>query len=379
MNTIVVGLQFGDEGKGKIVDKLAADHDWVVRYQGGANAGHTLYTEDGRKLVLHQVPSGILQGKKCYIGNGCVVDLDSLKEEIDELLDNGYTVNLSNLKISPKAHVLTWEHKFADADQNGHIGTTKKGIGPAYSDKIGRKGQRILQFLINDVNKDYGWLNPLVSDPLKEMLASGSVLFEGAQGTMLDVDHGTYPYVTSSNCTAGGACTGTGFPPNKIHKVVGVAKAYVTRVGNGPLPTELHEPDQSVLRNLGNEYGATTGRPRRCGWLDLTQLKYACTINGVDEIYLTKLDVLWQMPSSYILEGYTNGTNMVSDDLYFGDKAYQIYGTKPAAPLAFRHANFKSFEDYINAYCGHISRKLGNIPVIASVGPKRNDLMIVKG
>jgi len=342
MNTVVVGLQFGDEGKGKIVDKLAADHDWVVRYQGGANAGHTLYTDDGDKIVLHQVPSGILQGTMCFIGNGCVVDLEALQEEIAFLKEMGISVQ-NKLKISPKAHVLTFEHKFADANRNGHIGTTKKGIGPAYEDKIARRGTRI-----GDLNaSEHMWLAPFVYDPLPEMIQSGKVLFEGAQGTMLDIDHGTYPFVTSSNCTAGGACTGTGFPPNKIDKVIGVAKAYVTRVGNGPLPTELEGAAQDQLRELGKEYGATTGRPRRCGWLDAEQLKYACMINGVDEIYLTKLDILQQMPASYIYAA--NGR--------IAFESHQV-----------------SFEQFVHSYCSGLKRILG-IKITASVGPKRNDIM----
>lgn len=373
MNTIVVGLQFGDEGKGKIVDKLAKDHDWVVRYQGGANAGHTLYTDVGTKIVLHQVPSGILQGKQCYIGNGCVVDLDLLKEEIKELGEYGYTVTPFNLAISPKAHVLTWDHKFKDMDENKHIGTTNKGIGPAYADKIGRKGQRLIEWIINDTEKDYNWVRGFMNDPLLTLLDS-SVLFEGAQGTMLDVDHGTYPYVTSSSCTAGGACTGTGFPPNKIDKVVGIAKAYVTRVGNGTLPTEIPEPIQTELRNLGQEYGATTGRPRRCGWLDLAQLNYACKINGVDTIYLTKLDVLFKLKESYIYHGYSNGSTQVKEDFYFGSNAHMVFGTKPAFQHGFEHAAFKSFEEFAKTYCEHVQKFL-KVKVIASVGPKRNDLM----
>lgn len=379
MNTIVVGLQFGDEGKGKIVDKLAAEHDWVVRYQGGANAGHTLYTEDGTKIVLHQVPSGVLQGKTGFIGNGCVVDLDALKMELEELGQQGYKINSNNLKVSPKAHVLTWEHKFADEEQNTKIGTTKRGIGPAYTDKVNRKGQRLSAFIINDVNNDYAWIKNHLSDPLPDLIRSGNVLFEGAQGTMLDVDHGTYPYVTSSNCTAGGACTGTGFPPNKIDKIIGVAKAYLTRVGNGPLPTELLEPEQTQLRTLGAEFGATTGRPRRCGWLDTVQLKYAATINGVDELYLTKLDVLYQMDTCYMYNGYTNGRGGFQEAMYFGDKAYQIYGTVPSIPYKFMPKEFKSFEEFAECYCTKVSEILGGTPIIASVGPKRNDLITFKG
>lgn len=342
MNTIVVGLQFGDEGKGKIVDKLAADHDWVVRYQGGANAGHTLYTDDGDKIVLHQVPSGVLQGTMCFIGNGCVVDIEALQEEINILGDIGINV-YGRLKVSPKAHVLTFDHKFADANRNGHIGTTKKGIGPAYEDKIARKGKRIV-----DVLDEHQWLTQYVHDPLPELIKSGNVLFEGAQGTMLDIDHGTYPFVTSSNCTAGGACTGTGFPPNKIDKVVGVAKAYVTRVGNGPLPTELEGAAQDQLRELGKEYGATTGRPRRCGWLDADQLKYACMINGVDEIYLTKLDILHQMPSSYIYHDQQR--------------------------IAFGNYHTTTLEQFVKSYCLELKKILG-VKITASVGPKRNDIM----
>lgn len=346
MNTVVVGLQFGDEGKGKIVDKLAADHDWVVRYQGGANAGHTLYNDSGEKIVLHQIPSGILQNKNCFIGNGCVVDLEALKEEMEMLREHGVIIDHFNLKISPKAHVLTFEHKFADVNRNGHIGTTKKGIGPAYEDKVARKGTRVGDLLAHN---EYNWLRPLVVDALPDMIRNGNVLFEGAQGTMLDIDHGTYPFVTSSNCTAGGACTGTGFPPNKIDRVVGVAKAYVTRVGNGPLPTELPGAAQDQLRELGKEYGATTGRPRRCGWLDIDQLRYACMINGVDEIYLTKLDILKQMPASYICS--------------------EEFGR-----IAFGNHHTLTTEQFAKSFCSELKRLL-DIKITASVGPKRNDIM----
>jgi adenylosuccinate synthase len=372
MNTIVVGLQYGDEGKGKIVDKLAETHDWVVRYQGGANAGHTLYNDSGEKIVLHQVPSGILQGKKCFIGNGCVVDLDELKKELDFLrTDHGLTIDNSNFCISPKAHVLTWNHKFADAEKNGHIGTTKKGIGPAYVDKIDRKGEQIHKFLINDVNNDYEWVRNLTVDPLLKLISSGSVLFEGAQGTMLDVDHGTYPYVTSSNCTAGGACTGTGFPPNKIDQIIGVAKCYTTRVGNGPLPTEIKGDDEEALRVLGGEYGATTGRPRRCGWLDLVQLDYACAINGVNKLYITKLDVLYKFGQAAICNYHSNGQENWT---YFGSSAYKIYGTRPYAYTSFYSKDFSSLQEFSESFCHYVAKRL-NVPVVASIGPRRNDLI----
>lgn len=290
LNTVVVGLQYGDEGKGKIIDYLCRDgyYRYVARYQGGNNAGHTVYLDNGKKVVLHQVPSGIFSRKTCFIGNGCVVDIDQLNEEIKMISD--LRIDTEGLiYVSPRAHVITKEHVTRDKETNSHIGTTNRGIGPAYEDKVGRKGLRVAGTPKSPYIDRF-----LVEDIVGDMIATGGVIFEGAQGTLLDVDHGTYPYVTSSNCTAGGAATGTGFPPHYINNCIGVAKAYTTRVGNGPLPYELAISDAEAMRQLGGEFGATTGRPRRIAHMDLKELEYAIRINGCYKVYLTKLDVLYQ-------------------------------------------------------------------------------------
>ena len=284
---VILGAQWGDEGKGKIVDLLSARADIVVRAQGGANAGHTIVV-DGKKLVFHLIPSGILHKKIiCVIGNGVVIDPDVLKEEMDSLEKIG--INIKNrFYISDRAHVVTPEHKERDAmNYQGRIGTTGRGIGPAYMDKVGRVGTRM---------GDTGMFKEFIRDTtvflLDAIKKKKKIIAEGAQGMMLDIDLGTYPFVTSSNTTAGGVCTGTGIPPKAISRVIGVAKAYTTRVGAGPFPTELPEAEGNALRDRGKEFGATTGRTRRCGWFDAVIVKYACEVNGIDSIALTKLDVL---------------------------------------------------------------------------------------
>jgi len=333
MNLAVIGAQWGDEGKGKIVDLLTPRFSVVARYQGGHNAGHTVYV-GGHKFVLHLIPSGILhEGVACVIGNGVVVDPQALFAEVDELARLGVTVG-SRLIVSDKAHLILPYHRELDVLSEARrgerkIGTTSRGIGPAYEDKIGRRGIRIADLadgsadgplaeavrenvaarnrLIGDSHMDWkevldelrrAWtrLEPWVADAslyLARAMASGrSILFEGAQGTLLDIDHGTYPFVTSSNATTGGICTGLGIGPRAINLTLGVAKAYTTRVGEGPLPTELTGASGDRLRETGQEYGASTGRPRRCGWYDAVAVRYAVRINGLDAIALTKLDVL---------------------------------------------------------------------------------------
>jgi adenylosuccinate synthase len=325
-----VGAQWGDEGKGKIVDLLAAEHDWVVRYQGGANAGHSVIHE-GRTVVLRLLPSGILRpDKKCVIGNGVVVDPEALVEELDELSALGVSAE-GRLFVSTDAHLILPYHKLADrAREEGPnpVGTTKRGIGPAYEDKAARIGVRVGSLLdadalaagvrevraqtvarvgaevelppVDEVISRYRALAGRISSYLAETrtllwdaLDRGErVLLEGAQGTLLDIDHGTYPFVTSSNAAAGGATSGAGIGPRAITRVVGVAKAYTTRVGLGPFPTELTGEMGSYIREAGDEYGAVTGRPRRCGWLDAVALRYAVRLNGLDELMITKLDVL---------------------------------------------------------------------------------------
>src|SRR5881296_4009655 len=329
-NTILIGMQWGDEGKGKIIDVLTAQADIVVRSQGGNNAGHTVIHR-GVKYILHLIPSGILRrGKICVIGNGVVIDPVALVAELDGLRQLGITVH-SNLFISDCAHLVLPYHRIFDEQRElrrGRIGTTKRGIGPAYGDKAARTGlrasdlmqpivfskklqaklienNRILQALgakpisFREVNESYSAagkkLRPFVANTvvyLHRAIERGKkILFEGAQGTFLDIDHGTYPYVTSSNTTAGGACTGTGVPPHRMDRVVGVMKAYSTRVGEGALPTEDDQLAQR-LHDLGREFGATTGRKRRCGWFDAVATRYARMINGIDEIAITNLDGL---------------------------------------------------------------------------------------
>lgn len=332
---IVVGTQWGDEGKGKIVDLLTEHAGIVVRFQGGNNAGHTLVV-NGEQFILHLIPSGILHaGKQCLIGNGVVVDLEVLLHEVTTLRERGVALSPANLMISEKAHLILPYHKHLDACREAakgknSIGTTGRGIGPCYEDKVARVGVRLADLLDREVfqekinenlkEKNFifeqlfkvapidpqaifdaflplaGFFRPYaanVSLLIDEALREGkNVLFEGAQGTHLDVDHGTYPYVTSSNPVAGSVCAGAGLGPNKIRSVVGIVKAYTTRVGSGPFTAELHDDTGLLLREKGGEYGATTGRPRRCGWLDTVVLQDSARLNGLTELALTKVDVL---------------------------------------------------------------------------------------
>ncbi len=340
---VVVGAQWGDEGKGKLVDVLAERADWVVRYQGGANAGHTVDLGD-RSFVLHQIPSGILHsGVRCAIGNGVVLDPDTLFEEIDGLVSAGVDVE-GRLYVSERAHLVLPYHKMVDgaSASSKAIGTTGRGIGPAYEDKVARRGVRVLDLrqperlrevvekgaenarsrlarsgsaqtvdvdaVIAQLERLGTRLLPLAEDiglmVHRAVKADAAVLLEGAQGSLLDIDHGTYPYVTSSNTTAGGAAIGVGIGPTAIDRVLGVVKAYTTRVGNGPLPTELAEPLQSEVRTLGNEFGATTGRARRCGWFDGLVVKYATRVNGLSDLAVTKLDVLDTLDRLGVCVGY---------------------------------------------------------------------------
>jgi adenylosuccinate synthase len=340
---VVVGAQWGDEGKGKLVDVLAERADWVVRYQGGANAGHTVHIGD-RKMVLHQIPSGILHpGVRCAIGNGVVLDPDTLFTEIDKLVADGVDVS-GRLYVSERAHMVLPYHKLVDGESSASkaIGTTGRGIGPTYEDKVARRGVRVLDLrnptrlraLVDaGVTHANGRLSAMGSDkrvtvedtlalldrlaprvlPLADdvgltihraLKAGAAVLLEGAQGSLLDIDHGTYPFVTSSNTTSGGAAIGTGIAPTAVHAVLGVVKAYTTRVGNGPLPTEFPEPQQTEMRTLGNEFGATTGRPRRCGWFDGVVVRFAARVNGLTDLAVTKMDVLDTLDRLAICTGY---------------------------------------------------------------------------
>jgi len=343
-NLIIVGAQWGDEGKGKIVDLLTARFDVVARYQGGHNAGHTVLI-NGKKYVLHLIPSGILHPEKlCAIGNGVVIDPFALKKEIADLEAAGISCR-GRLFVSNRAHVIVEYHRLAersDEERRGDakIGTTNRGIGPAYEDKMGRRGVRVCDLyhpeelraslaanldlrrqadpgaegfpdaasLVDSIGSVGAEIREYVVD-IAEFIngkidEGKSVLFEGAQGTLLDVDHGTYPYVTASSATAGGACTGTGVAPTKIDGAIGVSKAYTTRVGEGPFPTELRDAVGDRIRQQGQEYGASTGRPRRCGWFDAVVVRYARMINALDTLVITKLDVLDTLPEIRICTGY---------------------------------------------------------------------------
>jgi adenylosuccinate synthase len=355
-NVIILGSQWGDEGKGKIVDLFADRFDIVARYQGGHNAGHTVFIGE-KKYVLKLIPSGILRpGKKAVIGNGLVLDPAALLSEIETLQSAGVTVT-GNLFISNRAHVLFPEHRMMEKMSEGRegrisIGTTSRGIGPCYEDKIARRGIRVADLLdpkffrtqydsvmeekvtiaktfgiygdgldLNAIRDEYerfaDRIRPMVCDTavmLNDAIRAGrSVLFEGAQGTMLDIDHGTYPFVTSSSASAGGACTGTGVAPTRIDGVVGVSKAYITRVGGGPFPTEVLDETGELIRQRGNEFGAVTGRPRRCGWFDVPLLRYTAIINGFDSLVITKLDVLDEFEEIKVCTGYRIGGQEICD------------------------------------------------------------------
>lgn len=344
MVDVILGLQWGDEGKGKIVDYFAPNYDIIARFQGGPNAGHTLYV-GGKKVVLHQIPSGVFHENTVnLIGNGVVLDPVTLKKECDTVAGFGVDVR-KNMFISQRTHLILPTHRALDKASelqkgNDKIGSTLKGIGPAYMDKTGRNGLRVGDLLDKNFTTSYirlrlkhqrlldnfnfqeditAWeeeffeaieflrsLNVVNGEYfINEGIASGKkVLAEGAQGSMLDIDFGTFPFVTSSNTTTSGVCNGLGVAPQKIRDVMGVTKAYCTRVGGGPFPTELHDETGEELRKLGNEFGATTGRPRRCGWIDLVALKYACMINGVTKVIMTKADVLDQFKELQVCTGY---------------------------------------------------------------------------
>ena len=355
-NIVVVGAQWGDEGKGKIVDILSEYADVIVRFQGGNNAGHTVVVGE-EKFILHLIPSGILhKGKKCIIGNGVVVDPAILLEEIDTLRLKGQFKDSSDLLISEDAHLIMPYHKRLDAAIERirgklKIGTTGRGIGPAYEDKVARCGIRCRDLLKEEVFREKLKHNLLEKNHLLKNLFHGdgfeiqdiyhaymsyaekiagyitdtslyldraikqgkNILFEGAQGTLLDVDHGTYPFVTSSNTVAGEAATGSGVGPTRIDKVIGISKAYTTRVGEGPFPTELKNEEGERLREQGGEYGATTGRPRRCGWFDAVAVRYSVRLNGLDGMVLTKLDVLDKLDKIMICTGYNYNNNILKE------------------------------------------------------------------
>ncbi len=418
---VVVGAQWGDEGKGKIVDILTEFADTVVRYQGGANAGHTVLVGD-RKTVLHLIPSGALRkSTRCMLGQGMVVDPEALIAELDGLAAGDHPIGTDRLLISPRCHLILPLHVAADEAEErlrgaAGLGTTMRGIGPCYEDKAGRRGLRFadlddpgrLRDLIAAATRarartleeagvavpDVGAtverllaarerLSPFLGDvsrALDEHLRKGrNVLFEGAQGTLLDLDHGTYPFVTSSSAAAAGACTGTGVGPMSIDGVVGVCKAYATRVGAGPFPTEGDEGTAARLREAGGEFGATTGRPRRCGWLDVPALRYAVRINGIRSLALTKLDVLaavgadLRICTAYEVDGSVE-REIPIDRI---DRARPVYETIKAIPDGLRA--LRSFDDLpapARRYVAHVERLVGVPVCLLSVGPRRSETIL---
>ncbi|MEN6462721.1 MAG: adenylosuccinate synthase [Syntrophomonas sp.] len=417
---VLVGAQWGDEGKGKITDFLAEKADCVVRYQGGSNAGHTVEVQD-QKFMLHLIPSGILYpGTTCIIGNGVVVDMEEIIEEIDGLHKRG--IDTGNLRISLRAPVVMPYHKRIDEvqDRTNKIGTTKRGIGPTYEDKINRTGFRICDLLDEANFKDrlkvtvehknkilqavYGEegfdyrevMERALSqvEVLKKYLADTSllvhtaiqdgkkVLFEGAQGTLLDIDHGTYPFVTSSNPTAGGACTGSGIGPTNIDKVIGIAKAYTTRVGEGPFPTELDGPDGITLREKGAEFGVTTGRPRRCGWLDAVVLRYSARVNGLTDLAITKLDVLDSFPTVKICVAYRYRGELLyefPDNVGILEECEPEYIEMPGWQQDT--TGITAYDDLpvnTRAYINKIEELSGVKQAIIAVGPRRSQTIVTE-
>jgi adenylosuccinate synthase len=418
MNLAVLGAQWGDEGKGKIVDLLTPNFSIVARYQGGHNAGHTVYV-NGTKFVLRLIPSGILHpGVTCVIGNGLVVDLDALFAETGELGRAGVDVG-GRLVVSDKAHIILPYHRdldlLAEARRGERkIGTTSRGIGPAYEDKIARRGIRVADLmdptgleqnvrdnvtarnrLVQDSTMDWVHvlqqllilgerLRPWVRDVslmLAEAMRKGEpILFEGAQGTLLDIDHGTYPFVTSSNATVGGICTGLGVGPRAISAVMGVAKAYTTRVGEGPLPTELSGELGNRLRDSGNEYGAVTGRPRRCGWYDAVAVRYAARLNGLDALALTKLDVLDGLSRIEICTSYRCGSRTLQEfpsDVGQLAACQPVYESMPGWSAPTR--GIRRFDDLPEAarrYVARLEEVSGVRAALISTGSDRDDTIV---
>ena len=415
---VVVGAQWGDEGKGKLVDVLAEKADWVVRYQGGANAGHTVHIGD-KSFILHQIPSGILHpGVRCAIGNGVVMDPETLFTEVDELIADGVDVE-GRLYVSERAHLVMPYHKLVDkaSAASKAIGTTGRGIGPAYEDKVARRGVRVLdlrnpgrlrELVTAGVERANAQLERSGSDvraSVDETIAvldaltprllgladdvglcvhraiksGAAVLLEGAQGSMLDIDHGTYPFVTSSNTTVGGAATGVGISPMSLQCALGVVKAYTTRVGHGPLPTEFAEPLQTQVRTLGHEFGATTGRARRCGWFDGVVVRYAARVNGLTALAITKLDVLDTLDELLVCTGYRINGEVHTEfpaDLQLLEHAEPVYetmagwnqSTQDARKLEDLPAAARAYLDRLEALC--------ETPIAyVSVGTRRDQII----
>lgn len=421
---VVVGSQWGDEGKGKITDLLSEEADIIVRYQGGCNAGHTVVIGD-KQFIFHLIPSGILHpGKKCLIGSGVVVDPESLLQEMENLRKEGVEID-GKLFIDPKTHIVLPYHKTLDELKErkrgkDKLGTTKRGIGPAYIDKIARTGIRMVDLIdekslskkleinwkekneifnklyglkmsnqekINLIKKyqEYGQLlkkylmdvSLYLNQAIKE---DKKILFEGAQGTLLDVDHGTFPYVTSSHPIAGGACVGTGVGPTKIDKVIGITKAYTTRVGRGPLPTEMQGEMEEYIRQKGREFGATTGRPRRCGWFDAVVVNYAVRINGMDSVALTKVDVLSDLDKIKICTSYKYDGKLIKEfpaSLETLQKCIPVYEEMKGWKKDISQVtNYEDLPEQLKAYIHRIEELIKTKMVILSVGPQRRQTII---
>ncbi|MBN1871120.1 MAG: adenylosuccinate synthase [Candidatus Omnitrophica bacterium] len=421
-NIVLVGAQWGDEGKGKIIDILSEKSDIIIRFQGGNNAGHTVVIGN-EEFILHLIPSGILHSKKvCVIGNGVVVDPEALIEEIEMLKSRDIDVD-SSLIISDQVHVIFPYHKLLDELREtkkgkAKIGTTKRGIGPCYGDKVSRCGIRLTELLNPEVLKEklafnideknalmrtlydhkgvsldeiYGRYleygrrlsRYMQNVPLflnKAISKGKSLLFEGAQGTFLDIDHGTYPYVTSSSATAGGACIGSGVGPIKIDKVIGVAKAYTTRVGEGPFPAEFAEEMMQKIRSKGKEFGATTGRPRRCGWLDVVLLKNASMINGLTELVLTKLDVLDDTDKIKVCVAYRHGNRIIKDfpsNMEVLENCRPVYEELPGwKENTSSISKYRSLPSKARRYISYISKFLKKRISMVSVGSERTQTLI---
>ncbi len=422
MSTLVVlGIQWGDEGKGKLVDFLTKKAHMVVRFQGGNNAGHTIVIE-GKKYILHIVPSGILHtGKRCVIGNGVVIDPAVFIFELDNLRKNGFEIN-DNIFISKAAHLIMPYHIAIEKqfEKDKKIGTTGRGIGPAYTDKIARHGVRVIDLfhsetLMQKINLNLYTINFLLenlykTEPLNaediynqylqygerlskyvvdtdiiinnEIDAGSNILFEGAQGTLLDIDHGTYPFVTSSSTIAGGVCTGAGVSPLKINRIIGVMKAYTTRVGEGPFPSEIKDALGECLRQRGGEYGATTGRPRRCGWLDMVALKHAVRLNGLTGIAITKLDILDDFDKIKICTAYKfKGTTLdeFPKEMHILENCEPVYvefdGWKKKTSGI---RNFENLPENARRYISEIERILKTEAQMISVGQGREDTILLK-
>jgi adenylosuccinate synthase len=423
-NIIILGAQWGDEGKGKVVDLLAERFDIVTRYQGGHNAGHTVFVGE-KKFVLKLIPSGILRGKAAVIGNGVVIDPGALLDEIESLEKVGIDV-ASHLSISNRAHVIFPFHRLVEkvsesrADRTA-IGTTSRGIGPCYEDKIARRGIRVADLLDRDhfhalfaslaedkqtfarafhiedtivyesVREEYSRFAERIRSMVKDtsrmlndaITAGRRILFEGAQGTMLDIDHGTYPFVTSSSAASGGACTGSGVAPTRIGGVLGVSKAYTTRVGGGPFPSEDHGPEGERIRKAGKEFGAVTGRPRRCGWFDVPLLKYTSAVNGFDSLIITKLDVLDEFDTIKVCTGYKlNGR--VSDEVPATCRQMEsvepVYETLPGWHGSTRGAtSYAALPDGAKRYLDYLAAQVGVEVGCISTGPERNETILLEG